>query len=169
MFRIITSLKELNFRMLCCVYSDELLSAGKQEYPMLNENMQVLEAEQDFYQDTSEFFRLKGAFYAVLETEGCYYALLRAEPYQDGYLIAGLQTEALVRNQGYASELLAQTLAYLSGQEICKVYSHIRKDNQPSIRCHIKNGFSPITDYARYLDGSVDNRCSTYLKELCSP
>ena len=169
MLRIITTIKELNFRKLCRVYADELLCVGKRQYPTLNENMQILEAEQDFYQDTREFFRVKGAFYAVLEAEECYYTVLRAEPYADGFLLAGLQTEYTVRKRGYASDLIAQTLSYLFGQGICKVYSHIRKDNLPSIRCHMKNGFAPIADNARYLDGSVDNHCSTYLKELCSP
>lgn len=166
LIQIITSMKQLNFRQLTSVYSDEISAAGKEQYSDLNQNLQILEAEQDFYHYLSEFFRTPKAFYAVWVIEGCYRAALRIEPYKDGVILAGLQTAIDSRKKGYASDLMCATLKYLSENDTLKVYSHIRKDNIPSIKCHTKNGFVKALDYSHYINGDVDRCCDTYLKNL---
>jgi len=166
MLQIKTSFDRIDFRQLCRVYSDELLNAGKKDYPYFSENLQILEAEQDFYHFLSEFFRLDDAFYAIWIEEGRYQSALRVEPYQDGVIFTGLQTALESRNKGYASALMEETLRYLSINGVCRVYSHIRKDNRASIQCHIENGFEKILDYSVYINGDVDRHCHTYLKKL---
>ena len=46
-----------------------------------------------------------------------------------------------------------------------KVYSHISRDNAPSIAAHTACGFQKILDHAIYLDGSVHPDADTYVYE----
>ena len=166
MFQVITSVKQLNFGQLCNVYADELIRAGKLNYPNLNPNMQLLEAEQDFYYFLKSFLRKMNEDCFVWQGDGLYQSALRIEPYKDGVILTGLQTAPESRRNGYAKALLENTLAYLSHAGITQVYSHIRNDNIPSRYLHLTAGFLKISDYAAYIDGSVDQRSATYLKHI---
>jgi L-amino acid N-acyltransferase YncA len=53
----------------------------------------------------------------------------------------------------------------LEALKLEKVYSHIRRDNAPSIAAHTACGFRKILDHATYLDGSVHLHSDTYLYE----
>ena len=164
MLQIFHSVKQLNFRDLCDVYSDELIKVGKDQYYQLSENMQLLEAEQDFYHFLTIFFKESDAFYGIWSVNGRYKAALRIEPYQDGVLLSGLQTAVDSRRKGYAARLMEETLTYLADKGVHLVYSHIHKKNIASINTHRKCGFEKVFDYATFLDGSVDHQSSTYQK-----
>lgn len=164
MLQIFHSVKQLNFRQLCDVYSDELLKAGREQYDQFSLNLQILEAEQDFYHYLNEFFKVIDAFYGIWSVEGTYKAALRIEPYQDGVLLSGLQTASNSRKKGYAARLVEETLTYLSDKGVHMVYSHIHNKNVASIKTHRKCGFEKIFDYAVFLDGSVDHQSGTYQK-----
>lgn len=149
MLHIYTSVKELVFRQLCSVYSDDLIT---------------LQAEQDFYWFLMDFFKLPDTFYAVWVLDGQYVSALRIEPYKDGVLLSGLHTKQEFRGKGYAEALMKNTVTFLFDEGIRKIYSHIRNDNIFSIKAHLKCGFEKISDCAAYIDGSVDWRSATYLK-----
>ena len=119
----------------------------------------LLQAEQDFYQYLREtFFATEGAVYALWEVSGKYVSALRLEPYKDGLLLAALETAPRERRKGYAQCLIQAVLVELAGK---KIYSHVDKDNVPSLTVHEKCGFRKISDSATYIDGSVDDRAVT--------
>jgi GNAT superfamily N-acetyltransferase len=124
-------------------------------------DLNTLDEGQDFYGFLSEDFFLDGIC-CVWEEKGRYVSALRLQPWRDGWLLDGLQTHADHRGRGYAKQLIAESLEAL---KLEKVYSHIRRDNAPSIAAHISCGFRKLHDHATYLDGSVHCHSDTYLYE----
>lgn len=163
MLTVITSFRKLKTTQLLQVYQESIILAGKQQYPHLSDNFQILEAEQDFYSFLRDFFGQKDAFLAVWDVEKKYVSALRIAPYRDGVLLTGLETAPDSRKMGYAVNLMCETMGYLSGLGVHKVYSHIRKDNVASIGVHQKAGFHRINESAIFLDGSADVYSGTYL------
>lgn len=147
MLQLILKRKDIDFIKLLDVYQDNTEKSGSWEAQFRAENR--------FREDLDNFFVTKDAFYALWVLEGCYVAALRAEPYKDGYLIAGLQTAAHARGKGYATNLLNEVVSYLKREGNFPVYSHVDKRNQPSLAVHKKCGFQVLYDYGVYLDGSV--------------
>lgn len=143
------------------VYWESNMQSGSEHYGDFSNDRQLLEAEQYFYQFLIEFFKVKGAVYCIWSENGCYQSALRLEPYRDGLLLEGLETAPQSRNRGFAKKLLRSTIDYL---KIYKIYSHIAKTNIISQRTHISCGFTELSDYAVYIDGSVDSHASTYMK-----
>lgn len=164
MLLIAKSLRELDFRQLMDVYEEGNRENARQQYPQLPESQGVSEAEQDFYAFLKEgFFAASGAFYAAWTVDGHYVSALRMEPYRDGWLIEALETKPDCRRKGYASSLMK---AVFDALQAGKVYSHIHKKNLPSQKLHEGLGFRRCADRAVYIDGSVNDRCATYLLEL---
>ena len=124
-------------------------------------DMYTLDEGQDFYCFLSEDFFPDGIC-CVWEENGRYVAALRLQRWQDGYLLEGLQTHREHRGRGYATKLVSAALETLKME---KVYSHIRRDNGPSIAVHTACGFQKILDHATYLDGSVYPDSDTYVYE----
>jgi ribosomal protein S18 acetylase RimI-like enzyme len=98
-----------------------------------------------------------------MEQGGMYVCALRAEPYQDGFLISGLETHPEYRRKGYAKQLVSDLIVHLFGKGYTKIYSHIRKNNLPSISLHTSLGFEKTLGCAKMLDGSVLSDHSTYI------
>ena len=121
----------------------------------------TLQEGQDFYGFLSEDFFPDGIC-CVWEENGRYVAALRLQKWCDGYLLEGLQTHADHRGKGYATKLVSAALEELKME---KVYSHISRENIPSIALHTACGFQKILDYATYLDGSVHPDSDTYVYE----
>lgn len=163
MLQIITSPKQLDFSQILQVYRQSLQKSGAENYSQLDENCQLIEAEQDFYFYLLEFLKEPETYCFVWNMAGKYASVLRVEPYRDGVLIEGLETCPHLRKQGYAKKLLNSVLAYLNGNGTCSVYAHISKDNIPSQKTHLSCGFCSVADYAAYIDGSVDYKSDTYL------
>ena len=92
MLEIFTSVRRIDFQQLIQVYEESIKKDGMELYSHLDDNRQVLEAEQDFYRFLSDFLRIPGAFYALWTVDGSYRAALRIEPYKDGALLTGLET-----------------------------------------------------------------------------
>lgn len=158
------TLRSFSFGKLMDVYIEGNLEKAKETYYDFPETAGLRLAEQDFYDYLKEcFFKTEGAEYSILETEGKYVCALRYEPYKDGFLISALETMPSERMKGYAVMLLNAVLPRIGG----KVYSHVGKKNAASLAVHKKCGFSIISDQARYLDGSVNNKAYTlcYKKE----
>ena len=124
-------------------------------------DLYTLDEGQDFYGFLSEDFFPTGTC-CVWEEKGLYVAALRLQPWQDGWLLEGLQTHREHRGKGYAKQLIGGVLQQL---EVKRVYSHIQRDNASSITAHIACGFRKLLDGAIYLDGSVHPESDTYVYE----
>ena len=151
MIRLFTLFRELDFDKLASVYS--------------------LDAADRFadYQDfrdylRNDFFATPGAFYAVWEEGDRYACAVRAEPYRDGFLIAGMETSPDLRNRGYARKLLGATLEKGIIPEDLPVYAHIHKKNLPSIAVHTACGFIRKLEHAVFIDGSYYQSYCTMVK-----
>lgn len=141
MTRFIHSFSKLDLASLRHVYSVDHM--GKEENA------------EDLYYCFEDLFQQKGAFAAVEAVGERYAAVLRAMPYRDGWLIAGLQTAPELRNRGCATALLKDTLQYIFSSGSKNIYSHVKKDNHASLKVHEACGFVRINDMAAMLDGSV--------------
>ena len=152
------SLRELRFGALMGVYLRGNQEKAERDYPEEPTGSGLRLAEEDFYRYLREcFFRTPGAVYAIWEEGGSYVSALRLEPYRDGVLVTALETAPEQRKKGYAARLLNAVLEQAEGP----VYSHVAKENLPSLGLHEKLGFRKIQDNALYLDGSVDSRACT--------
>lgn len=164
MLLIAKSLRELDFRQLMDVYEEGNRGNARERFPHLPLEQGVAEAEQDFYAFLKEgFFSNRGAFYGVWVVDGCYVSALRIERYRDGWLVEAVETKPACRRKGYATILMKAVLNQIAAG---KVYSHIHKKNLPSQKLHEGLGFRRCSDRAVYIDGSVNDRCATYLLEL---
>lgn len=147
MLQLAHKLSELNFSALMEVYIEGNLEKAE-------EDLTLLQAEQDFYQYLKEcFFTVPGSVYCIWEEAGAYVSALRLEPYQDGWLLEALETAPRQRRKGYGEQLMR---AVLARQEFGKIYSHVHKENIPSLGIHEKCGFRRISEQAVYIDGSVN-------------
>ena len=166
MLQIITSIQQLDFGQLMTVYRQSNSKLEESCYPKLDAVERRLEAEQDQYAFVRDFLRMPDAFIAVWSIEGTYQAALRAEPYSDGLLLEGVETAPDSRRQGFAKRLVRETVKYLAERGNCRIYSHISKRNIPSIALHESCGFLKLYDHAVFVDGSVDHRTYTYIRQM---
>ncbi len=162
MLEIINALDKLPFGELMCVYEEGNRENGAERYPKLSANLQLLEAEQDFYAYLKCFFKQDDSFYALWRQDGMLVSALRIEPYQDGWLLAALETKPDQRNRGFAKALMTELLSYLEETNRLPAYSHIGKRNLSSQMVHITCGFQEILPYSVYADGRANDFCKTY-------
>lgn len=163
MLILASSMKELSFRSLMAVYAEGNRENGLDKYPEEPEGRQLELAELDFYQYLREvFYPVRGAVYCVWQAEDTYVSALRLEPYRDGLLLEALETAPGERRKGYAEALIR---AVLERCENTRIYSHVGKRNEPSLKVHEKCGFRRALEYAVYVDGSVNQNCCTLVHE----
>ena len=162
MLEIVKMLADLPFGELMSVYEESNCENGTLRYPKLSANLQLLEAEQDFYAYLQCFFGQEDSFYVLWRLENKVVSALRIEPYQDGWLLAALETIPSHRNRGYAKALVYELLSYMEKTERLPVYSHIGVYNAASQKVHISCGFEEILPYSVYADGRVNDACKTY-------
>jgi GNAT superfamily N-acetyltransferase len=156
MLIVAEKLHKLSFSALMEVYEEGNLENAQEMYPDCTRGQQLLRAEQDFYQYLSEiFFRTDGAAYLIWQERGQYLSALRLEPWEDGFLLEALETAPQFRRQGHAAALLEAMKLYAMQRGIQKIYSHVGKRNEASLRTHLSAGFEKILDHAVYADGSV--------------
>lgn len=156
MLKLCYKLHQLSFSRLMEVYLE-----GNLEKADFSRGESLLRAEQDFYTYLDRvFFRTEGSVYAIWEEGGRYLSALRLEPYRDGLLLEGLETAPDSRRLGYGRCLVTAVQQQFSEK---KIYSHIARDNRASRSLHEALGFRKIADHSLYIDGSVNDRCATYL------
>ena len=155
MLKICNGIGQLDFRQLMDVYEETNLLTGKREYPREPENLQILFAEQDFYGFLELFFEDSAARYAVWVEDGRYKAALRLEQYCDGLLITALEVPAAARRRGVATRILGAVQTCCRETGTGPLYSHVDKENLPSLRVHEKCGFSVIAEESVFLDGTI--------------
>ena len=162
MLELISSYRQLDIAQLMEVYLEGNLKRGEMVYSYLDTNKQRYRAEDDFLSYLQEdFFRQKGAKYAVWNVDGCYMAALRLEPYQDGLLLEALETAPTSRRKRYAFNLMTSVLDLLQTTDCKFLYSHIHKTNIASLNLHQKCGFRIVADYASYIDGTITHNSCT--------
>ena len=165
MLEIHTAMGKLNISWLSEVYS-ESIKLQAENYSYSSENARILESQQDFYWSLQAFYRQKGAFYGVWNPGDGYKAALRCEPYRDGLLLEGVETAPQSRRKGYAKDLMRAVIAYLRLSGCKKLYSHVHKGNEASLKLHECCGFTIISDHAVYIDGSADYKSYTFVCQL---
>lgn len=161
MLRIIRSIAAIDLRQLFDIYEECFIENLRDGYGSVSA-FDILNEQQDFYHFLQDFFKEPDNIYAVWVDEGRYCSALRIEQYRDGYLLTGLETAPDKRRNGYASMLMNSVIEFCKSNALLPIYSHIANSNIPSIKTHTKNGFNITSDYAVYLDGSVDHRSKTY-------
>lgn len=162
MLSIARNLGQLSFGKLMEVYLEANRENGAELAPEETEERKLQLAEEDFYTYLHDsFFKKPDAVYYIWEEAGSYVSALRLEPYRDGLLLEALETAPKRRRQGYATRLMNAVLFTLSEQGSVCVYSHVNKKNIPSLKIHQHCGFQIISDYAAYIDGSVNHRAYT--------
>ena len=165
MLKLIRSMRDLDFSRLMDVYYEGNLGSGSEFYPNLSQSERLLRAEQDFYAYLRVFFKTECAVYALWEEQGQYISALRLEPYQDGLLLAALETMPQFRRQGYGKKLILAALEAVWQDKKLPVYSHVHKRNLASLAIHRACGFDRISERAVYIDGSVTTGSCTLRKE----
>ena len=167
MLCLFSSSRGFPYPALSDIYQQSLQEAGAAQYPEEAESLQQALAWEDFSSYIRlDFFPQEKSLYALWQETGRYVSAARIEPYRDGCLLSGLETAPDFRGRGYATALLNSLWAVLGDRGIQKVYSHVRKENHPSLAVHITVGFVIFRDSAIYLDGSADNRSYTLLKKI---
>lgn len=165
MLTLINSASELDISQLMHLYAESLAASGRENYPDLSENLQMIRAEQNFYDFLLDFFHEYNGMYALWTQEGRYCSALRIEQYADGFLLSGLETAPEARRSGCAAALVKAVLDYLLKTDTDKIYSHVDKRNIPSLSLHQACGFKRILEHAVYIDGSVYHSSCTFCYE----
>ena len=155
MLEIFDRLDPIDFRQLMDVYEETNQLSGARDYPQEIVGLQVLFAEQDFYQYLELFFKELGSLCAVWRVEERYTAALRLERHLDGVLITALEVAPKARRKGYGAKLIEAVKQYAQKQSITPIYSHVSKDNTASLATHKKCGFAILKDGAVFLDGTT--------------
>ena len=167
MLKVFQSMAGIDTSQLMRVYSESNLKDGMIRYPDLSSHWQQIRTEEDFLSYLREdFFNRPMSLYAVWSLDGTYRAALRVEPYLDGLLLESVETAPEYRRQGYAYILISKMMEYLQKQGIRYVYSHVHKQNFPSLKLHEKIGFSVVSDTAKYIDGTVTQNSFTLVYKL---
>lgn len=162
MLRVIQRMDQLSFFELMQVYRESNEENARAFYPGREDGVQ--QAQMDFYEYLrTVFFKTPGAVYYLWEDSGHIVTALRLEPYNDGLLLTGLETDPQWRGRGYACMLMKAVLAQVQGST---VYSHIDRQNRASIAVHRRCGFEKVNNFAVFLDGSVSRNADTYVRKF---
>ena len=155
-------LGKLSFGALMEVYVEANREHGAELAPGEPEARQIQLSEQDFYSYLRDgFFTQPRVVYCIWEEKGKYISALRLEPYRDGLLLEALETAPDLRGRGYATRLIQAVQEMLGEQGSVRIYSHVSKKNEASLRTHRRCGFQIFLDHASYIDGSVNSRAYT--------
>ena len=162
MIKKFDNISQICFSELMRVYEEGNVDNAKIRYSNMDANAAVLQVEQDFYAYLEEvFFAAKDAKYYVLSENEKYLAALRIEPFENGVLLEGLETRPGFRCCGFAKQLVGRMLSEVD----CPVYSHVMKDNFPSLRTHYSCGFEKYSDTANMINGSINRDCFTLIRK----
>ena len=161
--KIATSMRQLPFQQLMEIYQETNIRSAQRHWSAYSPERGLAIAEDRFYEELQcGFFSIPHAMYCLWMVEGECVSALRLEPWQDGWLLAALETAPDRRKQGHAQALLRAVQGYLSAQGAVKLDSHIHFRNKASIHVHEACGFRKITDTAKLLDGTITTQMSTY-------
>lgn len=113
------------------------------------------ECKREFYLFLTDFFcNLHGSYFILIE-DSAYVSAVRAQKFEDGILISGLQTKREQRNKGYAKCLLKCVCDEIRRGGDVPIYSHVSEKNSVSLAVHRSCDFHVLKESAHMLDGSV--------------
>ena len=158
MLRIVNRSSDMPKSALFSICRESLLEQGRTEYPSLSEGQALEQAELDLWEYLRTDFFSQHGLYAFWEKEGRPVSALRLEPFRDGMLLEALETMPEERCKGNAKALIAAVQKEFCP---CVLYSHVAKDNLPSLKVHRECGFTEESDHAVFVDGSVSSRYFT--------
>lgn len=158
MLKIFRNFKELDIGKLLLVYEEAF------RLSMQKDDIDRYFAEEKFlFYLREDFFCREHTLMAVWIVADRYVSALRLEPYEDGFLLSGLETEPASRRNGYATCLLQSMIAYAVAESILPIYVHIHRKNAVSRDLHKKYGFFPLYDFGRLIDGTVSSVYDTFI------
>lgn len=148
------SFDKLDFPALMEVYHEGNLENGAYFWPEEAPERQM-ELAVDAFREylTDGFYGAAHGTYWIWVENGRYVSALRLEAHPDGLLLEALETRPDCRNKGWAKRLILAVLEQLP--EGTRVYSHVDKENEPSLETHRSCGFSRALDYAVCSDGEI--------------
>lgn len=145
---------ELDFPALMEVYSEGNMENGEYFWPEETPERRMELAEESFRNYlVDEFYGTAHGIYWIWTEKGRYVSALRLERHPDGLLLEALETRPDCRKMGYSKQLILAVLEQLP--EGTRVYSHVDKENEPSLATHRSCGFSKSLDYAVSTDGEI--------------
>lgn len=166
MLKIATKISQISYSQLMDVYDQSNQLDARLHYSNLDHYAALINAQQDLYHYLKAvFFSIQGSALAIWEEKVRYVSALRYELFEDGFLITALETAPKERGKGYARKLLKAAAEKLAQEYGCPVYSHVDRNNAPSLACHAKCGFTVSSDVAVFLDGSNHPECFTMIYE----
>lgn len=158
MLKIVKCCREIPKAALFSICRESLLEQARRDYPSTPEGQALEQAELDLWEYLqSDFFPHHG-LYAFWVEENNPVSALRLEPYRDGLLLEALETMPEERCKGNAKALISAVQTELHP---CVLYSHVAKDNLPSLTVHRECCFAVESDHAVFIDGSVSSRYFT--------
>ena len=161
MLKLARKMGEIPFSDLMEVYAGSNAAMAREQWPEEPEGQALYRAEMDFYQYLrQDFFTQGDGLYALWMVGEKPVSAVRFEKWKDGFLLEGLETHPDHRRKGYGYALMQAALKEVTG----KVYSHVAKENVPSLALHEKCGFRRCRDTAM-ADGTFDRRYVTLVKE----
>ena len=163
LLKIARDITEISYTQMCEIYETTILADAATNFGAMDSNLAVILAQQDLYGYLRQvFFKVSGARcgFWIVDDVAC--AALRIEPYDEGYLISGLETAPDKRRKGYAEALVRSTVAYLFAEGVLRVYAHVMKENISSMNLHSKVGFQKISEKATFIDGTVSADACTF-------
>lgn len=148
------SFEKLDFSALMEVYVEGNVENGAYFWPEETPERQMELAVEKFrsYLTDSFYGKAHGTYYAWTE-KGHYVSALRLERHPEGLLMEALETCPACRRLGYAKKLIMAVLAQLPAGT--RIYSHVHKENVPSLTTHQSCGFSKARDYVVCCDGTI--------------
>ena len=148
------SFETLDFPALMEVYVEGNLENGAYFWPEETPQRRMelaVEAFRDYL--VNGFYGTAHGTYWIWVENGRYISSLRLEEHPEGLLLEALETRPDCRKLGHAKQLIMAVLDRLP--EGTRVYSHVNRENTPSLATHESCGFSKALDYAVDPDGGI--------------
>lgn len=165
MLKLVHTIGEFPFSQVMEVYTESNLRNAAEQWPEETAGVALHRAEMEFYQYLRyDFFTMGGSVYALWLEKEKVVSAVRFEKWKDGILMEGLETHPDYRGRGFACRLLDETLQMFSE----RIYSHVARDNGPSLHVHKKCGFHKGADSAM-VNGNFDSNYITLIKESSHP
>ena len=154
MIIVADSIEKLDFPRLMEVYLEGNAENGEYFWPEEEPERRIELAKESFRSYLVDgFYGTAHGTYYVWTEQGRYISALRLERHADGLLLEALETRPDCRRKGYGRKLILAVLEQLP--QGTRVYSHVNKENQPSLAAHRSCGFSKALDYAVGSDGEI--------------
>jgi len=161
MLIVIKRFSDVQPAAITTIYSQTIHQNASDLYRNYSDYARRILAEEQYFDDLRDFFRIPNGKLFVWKVDGKCVSALRSEPFLNGELITHLETAPDMRGKGYAGELLMSVIRFLQKTGVREIYSHVSKQNVPSVAVHRANGFYVKTEYAKLLDGTVSRNYYT--------